>query len=144
MLKEIEKNPEAWSKYVEIAAQKKKDDLEKQRLEVNAKRLLALQKNAESSSSPKVIFGKTSTVVSGGQDSQPVEKSPVPRKPLDAVRKSAIGKAISTSADNVTLSECSHISIDLEDVSHISESPVSVSSDIVLPNGSGDFFSFFS
>ena len=141
-MKEIERNPEAWARYVkDVTAEKKNAEMERQRHEINSKRLLALEKNAEPSSS-KVKFGKSS--VSGGESGSHSVKqadvnSPEGRKKLDAVRKTAAnGKAISPPVNNISVSDCTHLSIYLDDISHVSESPISDSSDIVLPNGSGD------
>ena len=141
LLKQIERNPEAWSKYVaDATAEREKEESERLRREINSKRLKALEKGFTEPKSPKVRFGKASSAESAGKSGcSASEKTPEARKKLDAVRKSPVnGKGILPNDDNVDATETSNLYIDLDEVTHVSESPVSVSSDIVLPNGSGD------
>ena len=141
LLKEIARHPEAWAKYVADAElQREKDDSERRRREINAKRLKALDQVPETKTS-KVLYGKvTSDVPSVTSGCEPVEKTPEGRRNSETVRKmSGNGKGISPNVDIADLTETSNLYIDMEEVTHVSESPVSVSSDVVLPNGSGDF-----
>ena len=140
LLKEIARNPVAWSKFVADAElQREKDDVERRRREINSKRLKALDQVSEPKKS-KVLFGKaTSEVPAATSGCESVEKSPDGRSKSDVVRKMSVnGKGNSPNVDFADVSEVNTLYIDMDEVTHVSESPVSVSSDIVLPNGSGD------